>query len=50
MNSFEQFCIPDPERKDYEIRKRIKRSLMDSILSGKKNSKNRLLKIQHKIQ
>lgn len=50
MNGFEQLCFPDPDRKQYDVKKRIKKLLIEATLLGKTNTRNRLLKIQDKIQ
>ena len=50
MDKFEEFCYPDPDRKQYEVKMRIKKLLIEATLLGKTNTRNRLLKIQDQIK
>ena len=50
MDKFEEFCYRDPDRKQYEVKMRIKKLLIEATILGKTNTRNRLLKIQDKIQ
>lgn len=50
MDKFEQLCFPDPDRRQYEVKMRIKKLLIEATLLGKTNTKNRLLKIQDQIK
>ena len=50
MDKFEQLYFPDPDRRQYEVKMRIKKLLIEATLLGKTNTKNRLLKIQDQIK
>ena len=50
MDKFEQLCFPDPDRRKYEVKMRIKKLLIEATILGKTITKNRLLKIQDQIK
>ncbi len=50
MDKFEQLFFPEPDRRKYEVKMRIKKLLIEATILGKTITKNRLLKIQDQIK
>lgn len=44
MDKFEQLCFPDPDLRQYEVKKRIKKLLIEATLLGKTNTKKQIIK------